>query len=318
MNFSIERYVENGFTLVRLKDKAAETYVSIMPSCGALLHEFVVHPEGEPVNIIDNYQSLDELAGYHALWYKGAKLSPFVCRVRNGAWHDGDTRYEFSHRFKDGSAIHGLLYNKSFNITDEFADDNMAAISLRYHYKREDIGYPFDYVCEVRYILQPGNVLQLETTITNLDDSVIPLVDGWHPYFSLGGTVDDYILRFASVSILEFDETLIPTGKILDEPSFQVAHRLGVREIDNCYIVNSSDGMPVCVVHNPANKLTLSFYAADSYPYLQVFTPQHRQSIAIENLSGAPDSFNNGIGLIKLEPRRSHTFNAWYRLDWEK
>ncbi|RYY22503.1 MAG: aldose 1-epimerase [Chitinophagaceae bacterium] len=325
MNFTIERVVENGFSLIRLMDNKSGTYVSIMPGAGGLIHEFsirlpnaVSHSHLDYISIIDNYKNEAELEGYLALSYKGCKLSPFACRIADGKWSFMGKQYEFKSKFKDGSAIHGLLYNKTFNISDEFADENMATVSLRYHYKIDDPGYPFNYVCETRYILQPGNVLQLETTLTNLDDSEIPVTDGWHPYFNLGNKVDDYIIQFGSAAMLEFDDRLVPTGKILEEPSFQVPHRLGEREIDNCYVLNADPGLPCCVLYNPLTKLTVSFFASEAYPYLQVFTPKHRDSIAIENLSGAPDNFNNGIGLTRLAPRRSKTFNAWYRAEFSE
>jgi aldose 1-epimerase len=58
----------------------------------------------------------------------------------------------------------------------------------------------------------------------------------------------------------------------------------------------------------------LYFYPDRSYPYLQVYTPPHRRSIAIENLSAAPDAFNNGIGLISLGPEDSKAFQTRYRI----
>jgi Galactose mutarotase and related enzymes len=50
----------------------------------------------------------------------------------------------------------------------------------------------------------------------------------------------------------------------------------------------------------------------ENYPYLQVYTPPHRQSIAIENLSAAPDVFNNRMGLIELEPGERIGFSCSY------
>ncbi|MEJ7677226.1 MAG: hypothetical protein WKG06_05005 [Segetibacter sp.] len=52
------------------------------------------------------------------------------------------------------------------------------------------------------------------TTVTNIDKQLIPVVDGWHPYFTLGNTINDYQLEFQSKEMLEFDENLIPTGKL--------------------------------------------------------------------------------------------------------
>jgi aldose 1-epimerase len=48
---------------------------------------------------------------------------------------------------------------------------------------------------------------------------------------------------------------------------------------------------------------------------LQIYTPPHRKSIAIENLSSAPDAFNNKIGLIELGAEESHAFQTRYRIE---
>ena len=49
-----------------------------------------------------------------------------------------------------------------------------------------------------------------------------------------------------------------------------------------------------------------------SYPYLQIYTPPGRDSIAVENLSGAPDCFNNKMGLHLLQPAHSQIFTVRY------
>ena len=147
MNFIVERIIDNGFSLIRLKDIKTETYVTIMPGAGGLIHEFVIMLQDTGLNIIDNYKDEAELNGFLSLSYKSCKLSPFACRIAEGKYSFEGKSYEFKSRFKDGSAIHGLLYNKTFNVSDEFSDDNMASVTLRYHYKKEDAGYPFDYIC---------------------------------------------------------------------------------------------------------------------------------------------------------------------------
>jgi len=314
MNFSIERLQENGLSLLRLKDTHTHTTVDILPAYGAILHAFNVMLNGKMVNIIDGYNSKESIEQQLDSSYKGPKLSPFVCRIPHGKYEWQGDEYEILKKFKDGSAIHGLLYNKNFKISDEYKDDHKASVRLKYHYKKDDSGYPFDYVCEVAYILHEGNVLQAETTILNLDDQPIPIADGWHPYFTLGGAIDQYQLQFASDMMLEFDKELIPTGKIVYNPIFKERRLLGDQQLDNCFLLQSEDSLPVCTLYNPENQLGLSFFANNSYPYLQIYTPDHRKSIAIENLSGAPDCFNNGMGLKIIQPRHSETFNVWYKV----
>ena len=74
--------------------------------------------------------------------------------------------------------------------------------------------------------------------------------------------------------------------------------------LDNCFLLNENN-KPACVLRNNKSGLELTIQPDKSYPYLQVYTPEHRNSIAIENLSAAPDAFNNKIGLIILKPGES-------------
>lgn len=313
MSFSVSRINQNGLSLVRLQDNATNTIITILPEYGALLHSFEILVEGEHLNIIDNYSSREHIEQDLATSYKGSKLSPFVCRLRNGKYTIDDEELEIRTKFTDGNAIHGLLYNKPFKIVDEFADDNLASVSLRYHFKREDPGYPFDYVCEVRYTLLPQQILQAETVLLNLDMVSIPLADGWHPYFQLGGQIDDYEFQMSTDTMVEFDERLLPTGKLIHDQTLSTAARIGDRQLDNCFVVQPIEQRPCAVLFNPGNGVYVSIFTNSRYPYLQLYTPPHRKSIAIENLSAAPDCYNNGMGLLMLEPSRSQTFTVWYQ-----
>lgn len=317
MSFAIDRYRINDLSLLRLQDKATGAMVAILPDYGALLHAFEIPLEGKNFNVIDNYSGKGDVEQWITTSYKSARLSPFVCRMAGARYQFEEQEYEVSRKFMDGSAIHGLLANKPFNLLSRFADDRSASAAFRYHYKQEDPGYPFDYICEVRYTLHPNRVLQLETTVLNLDDGTIPIADGWHPYFTLGGTINDYELQFSSNTLLEFNDQLIPTGQILYDDTFLEPTLLNDRTLDNCFALEIQEGAPCCRLRNPQNGLVLTFYTNALYPYLQIYTPDHRKSIAIENLSGAPDCFNNGMGLILLAPRHSATFNVWYQLSVE-
>ncbi len=314
MSFTIDRYKENELSLVRLQDTATNTIVTVLPAYGALLHSFDVLLDDEHFNIIDNYRDKEDVDRSLAISYKSSKLSPFVCRIAAGKYRMDDKTYEFKNKFPDGTAIHGLLYNKAFTIMDQFTDDNKASVTLRYHYKKEDPGYPFSYVCDVRYTLQASKVLQVETTVLNLEDLPIPIADGWHPYFRLGGRIDDCELQFNSDIMLEFNDQLIPTGKAIHDPSFKTSAPINSRFLDNCFPLQVVEGTPCCIFQNPQQHLALLIYTNAGYPYLQLYTPDHRQSIAIENLSAAPDCFNNGMGVIMLPARRSETFTVWYQV----
>jgi aldose 1-epimerase len=45
-----------------------------------------------------------------------------------------------------------------------------------------------------------------------------------------------------------------------------------------------------------------------------LYTPPDRKSIAIENLSGAPNAFNNKIGLHYVKPQEDIVFETSYQV----
>ncbi len=314
MEFQITEVNTNGLQQVVLTDPTTQTEVIVLPAYGAMLHAFSVQTKNGQHNVIDNYSDAEALEKNLASSFKSSKLSPFACRIPGGKYvYDGED-FEFENKFMDGSAIHGLLYNKPFKKISPFADEQKASVAFRYHYKEEDNGYPFDYTCEIRYTLLPQNTLQVQTTIINLDDLPIPMSDGWHPYFALGGKLNNWLLYFGANGMLEFDERLVPTGKLLPYDGFAEEKPVGDTMLDNCFTLTGDDSYAACTLRNATNGLQLNIFPDASYPFLQIFTPDHRNSIAIENLSAAPNAFNNHIGLLMLQPRHTHTFTVHYKV----
>jgi aldose 1-epimerase len=314
MNFTIRHVEHNGLDGVRLTDENNGTFVTLLPAHGATLHEFSVRQkDGTPFNVIDNYRSAAELKKEMPRTFKGPKLSPFPCRIPDGTYHFEDREYRFRQLFSDGTAIHGLLYDKPFTVTAENAD-GAAMVTMEYGYNNADPGYPFRYNCLVRYELHPDNDLEVTTTVTNTGDSVIPVADGWHPYWRLGGKADDWQLQFHSEAIVDFDERLVPTGGLSQYGLFGAARPLGDTFLDNCFVLKPGLVNAACELHNPVTGLHVSFFPDPSYPYLQLYTPPGRESIAVENLSGAPDCFNNKMGLLLLQPAHSQIFTVRYRV----
>lgn len=313
MYFGVSSQEKNGFFKVILEDRTAGSKVVIHPEHGALLHAFEIQTDEGPLNIIDNYPTPESLTADLTRSFKSCKLSPFACRIPGGRYTHENHSYQLQNLSADGSSVHGLLYNRAFKVVDEFYDENLASVQLKYNYRKEDGGYPFYYRCEVTYTLLPGNLLQVKTTIINLSDTAIPLADGWHPYFKLGGTTDDWTLQFNASSMLEFNEDLVPTGSVITNLDYLEEKSLEGASLDNCFILDTDGSGVACILSNPVKKISISFFPDETYPYLQIYIPPGKTSIAIENLSGVPNCFNNNIGLLQLQPGHSKTFTVQYK-----
>ncbi|HEX8460023.1 MAG TPA: aldose 1-epimerase [Segetibacter sp.] len=309
MSFEVNISSFGKHSVITLKDVSTHTFVEIY-NYGALLNNFTSEHAGEAINVIDGFASPAEATEKLTPFFKSAKLSPFVCRVKNAKYKFGEGNYLLSKYSSHSNALHGLLFDAYFTVEDTFSDDNYAAVKLSFNYDSYLEGYPFKYKCAVEYSLAEGNALTVKTTITNTGQQLMPIVDGWHPYFTLGDTINEYQVEFQSKEMLEFDENLIPTRTLIPYQEFGSLKHFGPTLFDNCFTLNFAECQPMCVIRHPKRKVQIEFHPESSYPYLQIYTPDHRKSIAVENLSGAPDAFNNGMGLKVLEPKEEATFTT--------
>ncbi|HXB31335.1 MAG TPA: aldose 1-epimerase [Puia sp.] len=316
MSFTITRERDEDLDLLQITDFTTGIQVRILPQAGALLHEFSIPLGNRRIQVIDNYNNLADLKKNLTSSFKSAKLSPYVCRISEGKYKFEGSSFEFPDKFNDGSSIHGILSDKPFTILEKKVLEDQAFILLEYHYIKENHAYPFEYLIQVKYTLKKAGRLYLQTTVKNLSSGRIPMADGWHPYFSLEGKVNDWLLSFHSIKNLAFNEKLIPTGEIIETDTFYSPRLIGNEKFDHCFLLEPDPDLPAATLENPANGLRLSFFPDLSYPYLQIYTPDNRNTIAIENLSSAPNSFNNGIGLLLLEPGDSQSFTVLYQLEF--
>ena len=308
MSFSVETNTQGVYSSIQLKDENTGCVAEVF-ALGALLNAFHIPTQKGLINIIDGFETVEEAAANTTNGFKSSKLSPFVCRMNEGKYTYNEKDYTIEKFYLEPHAIHGIIYDAAFEIVDSTANNEYAEVVLQYNYTATDKGYPFNYTTTVNWQLKSNFELSVTTTVQHNNATTIPFADGWHPYFTLGETVDTSTLQFDSNEQVEFDATLIPTGSIIADKRFENGALLKGIELDNCFKL-SKPGSSTCILKNDVLQLTISPNA--TYPFLQVYTPPHRKSIAIENLSAAPDAFNNKIGLLLLEANKAYSFTTTY------
>ena len=313
MPFTVQIIGEGPEAKIELADTSTNTIAEVYPF-GAILNKFLFEHTHGTLNVIDGYESPKEAKRNVEPLFKSAKLTPFVCRVKDAQYHFGQEDHKLNKYFMNGSAIHGLIYDQVFDVIETSDKGDFAMVKLQCEYDRSDQGYPFKFRCNVSYTLQANSTLSINTEIVNIDNKLIPVADGWHPYFTLGDFVNKCQLEFQSKEMLEFDDGLVPTGKLIPYQEFGSIKDLDEAWFDNCFTANFAECQPMVVFRNPRLQIQVEIHPDTSYPYIQIFTPDHRRSIAIENLSAAPDAFNNSMGLKVLQPDESATFNTKYVL----
>jgi aldose 1-epimerase len=308
MSFEIQIAPLSHFELVRLIDTSSNTVIEIATK-GALLNSWQVMGHSKSLEIVGGNDFSKGWVNFENNGFRGGKMSPFSCRLENGQYTIDNTTYTLEKFYHDKHALHGILYDAVFTIQSTDANAESAMINLAYHYKGTDKGFPFDYSLLIKWQLHKNNLVTVETIITNLSESTIPMMDGWHPYFQLDSSINDTSITLKAKGKIEYDEDLLPTGKLKDENEFTISKKIEDLHLDNCYLVDASEN--TCLLENDQYQIIVQ--PIMNYPYLQLYTPSDRKSIAIENLSGIPNCFNNKIGLQLMKPHQNLVLKTSYQ-----
>jgi aldose 1-epimerase len=308
MSFEIQIAPLSHFELVRLIDTSSNTVIEIATK-GALLNSWQVMGHSKSLEIVGGNDFSKGWVNFENNGFRGGKMSPFSCRLENGQYTIDNTTYTLEKFYHDKHALHGILYDAVFTIQSTDANAESAMINLAYHYKGTDKGFPFDYSLLIKWQLHKNNLVTVETIITNLSESTIPMMDGWHPYFQLDSSINDTSITLKAKGKIEYDEDLLPTGKLKDENEFTISKKIEDLHIDNCYLVDASEN--TCLLENAQYQIIVQ--PIMNYPYLQLYTASDRKSIAIENLSGIPNCFNNKIGLQLMKPHQNLLLKTSYQ-----
>ncbi|MCU0430136.1 MAG: aldose 1-epimerase [Cytophagaceae bacterium] len=301
LTFSIEKKTIGNHTEVLLTNLRTMEQVSILPSLGATINRLHLRKGYTLHSVIEGAYTPSDLEA-STQQFKGAFLFPFPNRIRDGKYSFENQDYELPINFpQEGNSIHGLLLTKEFTIKEERCTEREAALVLDYKSKGET-GYPFAFLIRIEFVLSAIKGFGCNTQVINLNTQDIPVALGWHPYFCMGENIDDCGISFPARLEFLVDNQMIPNGeKVPSLPYFQEQALKGIH-LDTCFAL---EGQQPCVVglRNMMTDTRLVVWLQSgpgAFSYLQLYTPPNRKTIAIEPMTSAPDSFNNGAGLIRL------------------
>ncbi len=292
--YSLEIRDNNNSREAVISDAKGESYLNIDLDHGATVRNYTF----KNISVISSL----ETSAYNQS-YESAVLFPFANRIRRGEYvHENKTYQLECNEVQHPNAIHGLVYDKPFEIIKTSVNKTSSIIELKYVEKSGSKGFPFRYTLNLSYELA-RNTLSLMVKVKNDDKRSFPFSLGWHPYFNSSNLGKSQLLFSAHKEFI-YDETGIPIASkkfrrsmplVLDEIALDHAFALESRKVEFL---------------TPEYQLTL-IGSEDSDNYLQVFTPKSYEKIAIEPMTGISNSFNNKIGLKILKP------NDEFQKEWK-
>lgn len=298
--FSIEKQELAGNQIIQIKNNDCNSWLSLFPFYGGTTHELVI--DGQ--SILETAQDEKTFKTITQDTFAGMQLFPFPNRIREGKYSFGEESFEFETNDSAGNnALHGFIFKQVFEVV--FLDEEKGAIQLAYKYEGDVERYPFKFKLENTYqLLDRG--FSVTTTVTNESEQEMPLGHGWHPYFSVGESIENARLQISSIEHYPIEEDYIPKGTIESHLVYHQFAQIGKDEFNHCFKIQEGAN-EIAKVYFPSKELTVKVLGRN-YPYLQVYIPPNRKSIALEPQSCIPDAFNNDIGVIKLLPNDSEEF----------
>ena len=253
--------------------------------------------------------------------FHGAVLLPWPNRVRGGRYAFDGVSFQLALTEPlQHNALHGLTAWQPWSVVHHAVDSVVLRCRLF-----PSPGYPFQLETVVTYTLTDEG-LGVTTRSVNVGDVVCPYAVGFHPYGSAGGAaaVDECTLSIDASRRLHLDEGLIPVGSELVEGTqydFRAGRSLGARFLDDCFtdVVRDAAGRSWARLARPDGHV-LEMWADEHFGFWQVYSGDAlpktlaRRSLAIEPMTAAPNAFQSGDGLLRLEPGESITTQWGARL----
>lgn len=245
---------------------------------------------------------------------RGQTLMPWPNRVKDG-------KYSFSGKNQQlpitevpkNNSSHGLL--RWVNWQPVLTSNASVTLACESH---PQPGFPHSFKASMTYTLSASG-LEVRMEATNTGPTAMPFGMGSHPYFTTGtDSVDDNTLLCDAAHYLESDEQAIPTKSVAVDATtdFRDARPLKGEPLNLCYLQLGRDeaGRANVDVTRNDGEGGVRVWMDSAFDYVMIYTgddvPQperQRKGIAIEPMTCAPDAFNNGMGLITLEPGETVT-----------
>jgi len=315
--YTISKSTFGDFERIDLQNKTGHGF-ALVPAQGACL----VDLRFKNVAVLDGYQTGEELAV--AKWSKSRILLPFPNRLEDGTYHWQGEDFHFPIKEKERNvSVHGFkMHELPFSVLETETRDKSASITLLYRHEATHPAYPFPFSAKVKYELHDDEGFQITFTVENNHHTAIPIGLGWHPYFSLGVPADELEMQLPPCQQIVVNDRMLPTGDRLPYDAFAQSKKIGTTALDTGFALDNEHTQQSIKLFgkqlHPSNHMASFLLKSEHHQleiwqetgthrfnFFQVFTPDHRQSVAIEPMTCNINAFHNQEGLLILEPDAS-------------
>ena len=240
-------------------------------------------------------------------------MLPWTNRIKDARFRFNNADYPLVSNCSDGSAIHGVGRNLPWQICDRSPITARFVLDSRKS-DPDSINYPFAFGAIARFEIGPKGV-DLDCSITNLDDHPIPVGCGHHPYIHrhLFSQADELKIRL-DVSGRYPAQDCIPVDEPIDDEvcqSLRAGNPIGNPNLDDVFAGFGG----VAKLDWPESNVSMTMHCSKNLNHLVIYTPvdesgEADEYVCIEPVSMVNDGFNrfaegkNNTGVVLLEPKQ--------------
>lgn len=286
--------------------------LEILLGHGACLNAWRVAQKEGDRELLQGYSTEEEFLQIQADTSAGARLSPFAGRVDHAKWSWKGVGYQLKNNVSWAPhALHGLVHQKPWRFESFESNGSWAELVLAYEFKGE-AAFPFPFLLQTKIIFKE-NAYQVDSIVKNIGDSEMPYSEGYHPYYTLGAPINELCLQLPPVQQALLDDLDIPNGNFKDFDLFDQSKQIAEHFINDCFVLKDPQCSKVKLL-NENTKESLEIWQESLYKCIQIYTPPHRKSIAIEPMTHVPNVLNHHQDLWVLAPNQeiSSSFGALY------
>jgi aldose 1-epimerase len=281
----------------------------VSPWGASLRRYFLVEAGGNEVDIVWGYSGGSQKKGG-----QGDVLIPFPGRIAGGCYTFDGEKFQLERNDKEGpNAIHGFVRTLPWRVVRAEASGVLFDIRLETE-QYGSKGYPFSLAIQVTYGLGDKG-LSCSFDVRNAGTRPAPVGVGFHPYFTVGTTlIDEAEARIPGAGFLEFNDQLVPTGKVLPaagtEWDCRDFRRIGEKKFNHCYVQldRDAEGLATASLRHGGSGRVIEVTMDHAFSAIVVYTGDAiadapRRAFAIEPMTCASDAFNHPEwGLKRLIP----------------
>ncbi len=226
-----------------------------------------------------------------------AIMLPYAGRVRNAMYVWEGKQYHLPKNNGEHS-IHGLT--RELNWVSEKQGENKGIFTINL----STSNYPTDLFLKLEFEIK-SHSFSIHIEAENKGSANGPFMAGMHPYFNFK---DSWAIESKQNLLrLNFESGYFPDGTVTAIKPRTLSSKGGL-PFDNTYITNTT---PVLFAGD--RRIIME---NTNMPYLVLYNGEFTRgkSIAAEPMTAAPDSFNNGIGLVSIPPGDKFRCSATFRL----